>query len=289
MIGFVGTVAYDVAGLFIGPIARYLPSQTAQVMARGIGESADVSLAAGVMAVWAAAMLMIGWATIRKCVPSDSVQASSVGDPEANHPASSLRHAGKSRASGRPRRWSIRTIVSRTVINVIRIDIEAVGAIGVNLGAPRFNPRDIPLAADERRGAYRIEVDGRGIELYALSMGNPHAVLIVDDVDTADVASLGPAIQRHPLFPEGVNVGFMQIIDRSHVRLRVYERGAGETQACGSGSCAAVVAGIANNRLDKEVDVGLKRGHLSIKWDGAGGEVWMTGPAVMVFEGQIEI
>jgi diaminopimelate epimerase len=180
-------------------------------------------------------------------------------------------------------------IIAETVNATIRIIIEGGNAIRVNMGVPRFDPADIPLSTERRRATYKLDLQDVDKNIFALSMGNPHAVLMVDDVDKAEVEKLGPQIQQHPLFPEGVNVGFLQIIDRNHVRLRVYERGAGETQACGSGSCAAVVAGIMNKQLDNEVVVGLKRGNLIIKWDGEGSEVWMTGPAVIVFEGQIDI
>jgi diaminopimelate epimerase len=120
-------------------------------------------------------------------------------------------------------------------------------------------------------------------------MGNPHAVLVVDDVDAAPVASQGPAVQGHPAFPRGVNVGFMQVVDRTHVRLRVYERGAGETLACGSGACAAVVAGIRLGLLDDMVDVQTRGGTLTISWAGLSAPVMMTGPATTVFHGEIDI
>jgi len=180
-------------------------------------------------------------------------------------------------------------ITAETARGLIRIHRQADGGYRVNMGTPAFDPADIPLRADRRRDSYAIDLPESRLEVFALSMGNPHAVLLVDDVDTAPVASLGPQIQRQSLFPEGVNVGFMQILDRTHVRLRVFERGAGETLACGSGACAAVVAGITAGRLDKQVDVGLKGGHLQIGWDGGNEPVWMSGPAIMVYKGRIEL
>jgi diaminopimelate epimerase len=170
--------------------------------------------------------------------------------------------------------------------------IEAIadgGGWRVNMGVPEFEPARIPLRAPRRDGSYRIDLDAGAVEVHALSMGNPHAVLVVGDVDSAPVATLGPAIQQSGLFPEGVNVGFMQILGGGRIRLRVYERGAGETLACGSGACAAVVAGRLHGGLEQQVDVGLKGGHLQIRWAGEGEPVWMTGPATTVFEGRIDL
>ncbi len=180
-------------------------------------------------------------------------------------------------------------ISAQTNKGIIHIHFETGNAIRVNMGVPRFEPEDIPLALKQRQPSYRVELAGGNIEVFCLSMGNPHAVIIVNDTATAEVEKLGKQLQQHSLFPESVNVGFLQIVDRSNVLLRVYERGAGETLACGTGSCAAVVAGILGNRLDNEVTVGLKRGNLLIKWEGEGSDVWMTGPATSVFEGQITI
>jgi diaminopimelate epimerase len=170
--------------------------------------------------------------------------------------------------------------------------VEVYGADGgwrVNMGRPAFDPARIPLKADERRDLYRLALPGSEVRFAALSMGNPHAVLTVPDVDSAPVAGIAPAIQKSGIFPEGVNVGFMQVIDPGHVRVRVYERGVGETHACGSGACAAVVAGIRNNGLDSDVDVGLKGGHLKVRWSGPDEPVWLTGPAALVFDGHIEL
>lgn len=145
------------------------------------------------------------------------------------------------------------------------------------------------MRAERCAGSYALQLADTSVEVYALSMGNPHAIMPVEDVDKAPVAVLGPQIQQHPDFPEGVNAGFMQVIDRQHIRLRVYERGAGETLACGSGACAAVVAGRMADRLDKEVVVGLKGGALVISWQGNGETVWMSGPATMVYKGRISV
>lgn len=161
--------------------------------------------------------------------------------------------------------------------------------VRVNMGRPRFDPGDIPLAVTGQRPLYSAELDGENIEFAALSMGNPHAVIPVDDVDSAPVAVIGPQLQRHALFPDSVNVGFMQVLDGSHIRLRVYERGAGETLACGSGACAAVVAGIKVYNLDNHVDVSLPGGSLAVSWDGNEEPAWMTGPGTTVYEGSISL
>jgi diaminopimelate epimerase len=161
--------------------------------------------------------------------------------------------------------------------------------ITVNMGVPRHAPAEIPLEAEEERYRYPVEVDGRTWSFGAVSMGNPHAVLLVDDVDSAPVETLGPRLESHPAFPERVNVGFMQVQDAHNVRLRVFERGSGETLACGSGACAAVVVGIEQGLLLSPVKVELPGGNLSIAWQGRGFPVFMTGPAVKVFEGDIEL
>jgi diaminopimelate epimerase len=170
-----------------------------------------------------------------------------------------------------------------------RLDVYADGdGWRVNMGVPEFDPARIPLRSDRRQVSYRVDLPGGAVEVRALSMGNPHAVVTVDDVDAAAVSTLGPAIQQSGMFPRGVNVGFLQILDKGRVRLRVWERGVGETLACGSGACAAVVAGRLHDGLEPRVDVGLKGGHLHIRWAGEGEPVWMTGPAATVFEGRIE-
>ncbi len=163
------------------------------------------------------------------------------------------------------------------------------GQIGVDMGVPRLEPADIPFVAPGRERTYTLDVLDRHLEIAALSMGNPHAVLLVDDIETAPVASLGPAIENHPRFPERVNVGFMQIVNNDCIRLRVFERGAGETLACGSGACAAVVAGRLREQLAESVKVILNGGELVVSWAGEGQPVLMTGPAATVYQGRIEL
>lgn len=180
-------------------------------------------------------------------------------------------------------------IDAETGEGIIRIYRREDGMYTVDMGVPRFEPSEIPMRAERRAGSYALKLADTSVEVYALSMGNPHAIMPVEDVDKAPVAALGPQIQQHPDFPEGVNAGFMQVVDRQHIRLRVYERGAGETLACGSGACAAVVAGRMADRLDKEVVVGLKGGALVISWQGEGETVRMSGPATMVYKGRISV
>ena len=154
---------------------------------------------------------------------------------------------------------------------------------------PIFEPADIPFAADAQAEVYPLEVEATQVEVSVISMGNPHAVMRVEQVDKAPIASLGPRIESHARFPRRVNVGFMQVVDRQHIRLRVYERGVGETLACGSGACAAVVVGRQRGWLDDKVTVSLPGGILKIQWSGEGQPVLMTGPAVSVFEGRIRL
>jgi len=161
--------------------------------------------------------------------------------------------------------------------------------VTVSMGIPRLSPQEIPVTAARKATVYTLEACGQAVEISAVSMGNPHAVLVVDDVETAPVATLGPALEQHPDFPERTNVGFMQVLDRGEVRLRVFERGAGETMACGSGACAAVVAGRIRGLLDERVRVHLPGGFLQIEWRGEGDPLMMTGPATTVFEGQIAL
>ncbi len=176
-----------------------------------------------------------------------------------------------------------------TMAGIIAPRLEADGEVTVNMGAPVFEPRRIPFVSDSDAAVQPLEVGGRTVEITAVSMGNPHAVQIVADVDAAPVAEQGPLIERHPRFPQRVNAGYLQVLDRSKARLRVYERGAGETLACGTGACAAVVAGIRRGLLDERVRVVTRGGDLTIRWEGGDNPVWMTGPAVTVFEGEIEI
>jgi diaminopimelate epimerase len=171
--------------------------------------------------------------------------------------------------------------------------IVADGVIAVDMGEPRFEPEALPFdsPAPVAPGSpfHAFELDGRRFELGAVSMGNPHAVLLVDDVSTAPVATLGAVLERHPRFPRRVNVGFLQIVDDSHVRLRVFERGVGETQACGTGACAAVAVGRKAGRLAGRVSVTLPGGVLEVDWEGPGRHLWLQGPAVVAFEGEVEI
>jgi diaminopimelate epimerase len=162
------------------------------------------------------------------------------------------------------------------------------GDVSVNMGAPHFALEDIPFVADAIALSYPLQVGEHLIHIAALSMGNPHAVLRVNDLDTAPVAILGAAIESHPRFPQGVNAGFMQIISPHKIRLRVYERGAGETLSCGSGACAAAVAGISNGWLQTPVTVHTRGGDLTIEWAGENQAVMMRGPTT-VFEGEIEL
>ena len=175
-----------------------------------------------------------------------------------------------------------------TAAGPIRLYLEPDGQVRVDMGEPEFEPARIPFEARSPSPTHAIELDGQTLTIGALSMGNPHAVLIVDDVDTAPVCTWGPRLETHPRFPRRVNVGFMQILASDHVRLRVHERGAGETLACGTGACAAVVSGRWRERLDERVRVSLPGGDLVIEWPGPGRHVWMTGPAVAVFQGEIE-
>jgi len=163
------------------------------------------------------------------------------------------------------------------------------GLITVNMGIPKHKPAEIPLLAEQESLIYKVSAYGIEHAFGAVSMGNPHAVLRVSDVKTAPVADWGLALESHTVFPERANIGFMQVIDRHHIKLRVYERGAAETLACGSGACAAVVVGIEQNLLDHEVGVELPGGELQISWSGRGEPVFMTGPAVSVFDGAIQL
>jgi len=174
-----------------------------------------------------------------------------------------------------------------TASGIISPKLESNGEVTVNMGAPRFNPPAIPFIADEMANQYTIQVDNKEYYIAAVSMGNPHAVFIVGDIETAPVETLGPLVEVHPRFPERVNVGFMQVMHPSHIKLRVFERGSGETLACGTGACAAVVTGIKQGLLVSPVKVTARGGELRIAWEGEGSPVFMTGPAVTVFNGNI--
>ncbi|WP_348700215.1 diaminopimelate epimerase [Duganella fentianensis] len=193
-----------------------------------------------------------------------------------------------------------RSITVQTKAGIIAPRLEDDGSITVDMGAPVLEPARVPFDAENLQGQPQgtdllwplmLELGGAREEVLVsvVSMGNPHAVQVVDDVDTAPVELSGPLIERHARFPNRVNAGFMQIVDRHHIRLRVFERGVGETLACGTGACAAAVAGIRRGLLDSPVRVDARGGQLSISWAGAGQPVFLTGPAVTVFEGEIEI
>ncbi len=167
------------------------------------------------------------------------------------------------------------------------LDVEDDGEVTVNMGVPEFEPNKIPFKAKQKEKTYIMRAGDKTLFCGAVSMGNPHVVTVVDDVDTADVDTLGPLLEAHERFPERVNAGFMQVVSRDHIRLRVYERGAGETQACGSGACGAVAVGILQGLLDESVKVSLPGGELHISWQGPGKPLFMTGPATHVFDGQL--
>ncbi len=170
-----------------------------------------------------------------------------------------------------------------------RIELELLddGRVRVDMGAPRFEPSAIPLDTRERQQRYRLQVDGESIEFGAVSVGNPHAVLQVEDVDAAPVERLGPLLESHPFFPERVNVGFMQVIDPGHFRLRVFERGVGETRACGTGACAAMAVGRRWGLLEAKARAELRGGELLLDWAGDAAPVMMTGDAVPVYDGRL--
>jgi len=188
-----------------------------------------------------------------------------------------------------------RDLVMGSVGGVVHARIRDDGLVSVDMGVPNFDPRALPMNAADGAGAaapalmYSLKVDGVDVEIGAVSMGNPHAVLRVSDVKTAPVARFGPSIEHHPRFPKRTNVGFMQIVDRGHLRLRVFERGAGETLACGTGACAAVAVGRQQGLLDEEVRVDLPGGTAVVSWTAAGEHLWLTGPATTVFTGSIDI
>lgn len=176
-----------------------------------------------------------------------------------------------------------------TASGILQLNIMHDGRVQVDMGEPDFTPASLPFNADSQQAEYQLTVDRQTITIGVASMGNPHAVMLVDDIDTAPVTTLGPALQAHPDFPNRVNAGFLQIVDDGHVRLRVYERGAGETLACGTGACAAVALGHQWGMLADSVTVELTGGQLQIDWSGPGSSMLMTGPATQVYEGEIEI
>lgn len=184
---------------------------------------------------------------------------------------------------------SKREIIVETKSGLISPRLEDDGRVTVNMGAPIFEPARIPFVSDSSAVTQPLQIGDTTVQITAVSMGNPHAVQVVADVETTPVAALGPLIEHHPRFPKRVNAGFMQVLDRDHIKLRVFERGAGETLSCGTGACAAVVAGIQRGLLNATVHVATRGGTLSITWQGEGSPVSMTGPAISVFDGEINL
>ena len=189
-----------------------------------------------------------------------------------------------------------RSIRVETMKGIIAPRLEDDGSVTVDMGAPCLEPAEVPFDSAGLGGwaegediTWPLPVAGKTVFVSVVSMGNPRAVQVVENVDNAPVEAMGPAIEAHPRFPKKVNAGFMQVVDRHHVRLRVFERGAGETLACGTGACAAVVAGIRRGLLDSPVRVSARGGELSIAWAGVGQPVYLSGPAVTVFEGEVEV
>lgn len=176
-----------------------------------------------------------------------------------------------------------------TASGIIELQIDGKGWVTVDMGRPRLTPAEVPFDAAETAVEYALEVAGRTLQVAAVSMGNPHAVLRVDNVATAPVAELGPLIESHPRFPARVNAGFMEVVNRREIRLRVFERGTGETLACGTGACAAVVAGIRWGLLDRRVTVHLPGGDLDISWPADDASVRMTGPTARVYDGVLRL
>ena len=171
----------------------------------------------------------------------------------------------------------------------VRAHVREDGLVSVDMGVPNFDPRALPMVAAAEAPLYSLKVDGADVEIGAVSMGNPHAVLRVPDVKAAPLERFGPSIEHHPCFPQGVNVGFMQIVGRGSIRLRVFERGVGETLACGTGACGAVAVGRRHGLLDEDVQVELPGGTAMISWPAHTGHMWLTGPATTVFTGSIDI
>ena len=182
-----------------------------------------------------------------------------------------------------------KSVLLKTKNRVMEVTTKNKDLVTANMGAPIFTPSDIPFNSDQQQQLYPMEAGPHSVEIAVLSVGNPHAVIQVEDIDTAEVDNIGTLIQAHKLFPESVNVGFMQIMDRQTIKLRVYERGVGETQACGSGACAAAVAAIQQNLVDSHVNLELLGGSLSIEWHGDDEPIMMTGPAETVFHGKIKL
>lgn len=177
----------------------------------------------------------------------------------------------------------------QTMSGIVEPELGPNGWVRVNMGMPKFLPEEIPFIADEAEGLYTLELDNaESLSIDVVNMGNPHAVTIVSDILAADVARLGPLIEKHERFPQKVNAGFLQIVDEKHARLRVFERGVGETLACGTGACAAAVSAMRRGLLSSQVEIQLAGGSLNIEWRD-GEVVWMTGPTVTVYEGRLDL
>ena len=176
-----------------------------------------------------------------------------------------------------------------SAVGVIRARLAPDGAVSVDLGVPDFNPRSLPFDAPAEADSYALEVAGQRLEIMVVSLGNPHAVVTVPSVESVPVASLGPLIERHPRFPKRVNAGFLEIVSREEARLRVYERGAGETRSCGTGACAAVAVAGRRGWLAARVRVSVRGGELQVNWAGVGEHIWLTGPVQISFQGHVEV
>jgi len=182
-----------------------------------------------------------------------------------------------------------RTLVMDSPGGLVSARLRADGLVSVAMGVPDFDPRSLPFDAQREAATYRIDLPSGPVEFGAVSIGNPHAVIRVRSVQDAPVDTVGPAMENHPRFPRRVNVGFLEIVAPDHVRLRVFERGVGETQACGTGACAAVAVGRRHGPLAEEVRVDVPGGRLIVQWPGPGEPIWLTGPAETAFEGQVEL
>jgi diaminopimelate epimerase len=177
----------------------------------------------------------------------------------------------------------------KTMNRIIGLSINKDNTISVDMGIPQFEPKDLPFEAECRSASYEIDLGDQTSTIAAISMGNPHAVMFVDDIDSAPVSTIGSKIEKHYRFPNKVNVGFVEVVNRRHVKLRVHERGSGETRACGSGACAAAVATIQKGLVDSPVTVALTGGNLTINWPGEGHSLMMSGQAITSFHGQIKL
>lgn len=245
------------------------------------------------------AALVRRWADRRLGVGFDQLMLLNPDPPSAGHASYRIFNAdgGEVQLSGNgvrclatylaPRLGNDLTLVSPAVR--VRVKVLDAGRASVDLGEPSFEPASLPFTASERKARYRLDLPTQSVEFGAVSMGNPHIVIPVDSVERAPVGILGPVLERHPSFPQRVNVGFMQRVDDRHIKLRVFERGAGETLACGTGAAAAVAVGRLWGELGEHVEVSLPGGVLEVSWRGPGSTLWQTGPTSAVYEGQIEL